>query len=152
MDGHYVGLNTSLYYTLTQEEIDLLERTIWLRRVGRFREALQIYEHDLLPVKDSPVIIIEHGSLYLELRKYGRLFRLVDERISAVAGDQATLDLPEWRLIALMRAVVSVRVTGVLEPAVAEVVRTQEWLRDVPVAGYTDVQVFASQCRQLAHR
>lgn len=137
----YVGLNTSLYNTLNAQQILYLERSIWLRRIGRHEEALEIYTKQLVDAEDIPVVIIEHAGIYLETRRYGRLYRFVDSHLTRKASSQETLDQPEWRLLAIMKAMVVVRHKGIVEPAIDEVKRMQQWLKDLPVTEYTDVQV-----------
>jgi hypothetical protein len=139
----YLGLLPSLYHTLNVEQIARLERSIWLRRVGRYQEALKIYENELAAVRHIPLIIIEHGGAYIEARKYGKLYRLVDGHLTRMAQDESALDLPEWRLLAIMKAMVIVRHKGTVEPAIIELRRMQQWLKDVPVSSYTDIQVKA---------
>ncbi|KAF2105079.1 hypothetical protein NA57DRAFT_71274 [Rhizodiscina lignyota] len=141
MPNDFVGLNTSLYSTLHGKQIEHLERSIWLRRVGRFNEALDIFRENLDEVKEVPVVLIEQANIYLECYSYGKLYRFLDKPLRDREGDEETLARPEWRLMALTRAMVVVRHRGTIEPAIEELERTQKWLKDFPVDSYTDVHV-----------
>lgn len=137
----YLGPSSSLYPSLSPESVLLLERAIWLKQIGRYQDALAIFQHDLRSDHHIPVVLIEWSSLYLEHGRYGEVYRLLETPLQDQAHDQNVLDQPEWRLLALQRALVETRHKGILEPAIAELERTKEWLWDLPVSEYSDIQV-----------
>ena len=51
------------------------------------------------------------------------------------------MEKPEFRLMTLTRAFAAYSRKGICEPAVAEIARAQEWLKDMNVTEYTDIQV-----------
>lgn len=137
----YLGLSSSLYPSLSAELVVLLERAIWLKQIGKYQDALAIYQRDLSSVHDVPVVLIEWSNLYLEHGRYGELYRLLEKPLQDQAHDQKVLDRPEWRLLTLQRVLVETRHKGVHEPAIAELERTKKWLWDLPVSEYSDIQV-----------
>lgn len=137
----YLGVCTSLYHSLSPESIVLLERALWLKKIGKYQDAVAIFQDDLSSVRDIPVVLIEWSNLYLEHGRYGELYRLLERPLQEQAQDQAVLDQPEWRLLALQRVLVETRHKGILEPAMAELERTKKWLWDLPVSDYSDIQV-----------
>ena len=140
---HYRSLVSSLYSSLDAEVIHLVERAIWLNKTGHYEEALAIFNEDLASshLKEIPAVLVEKSNLFLDRGKYGEVYRLLEGPLRDKNHDRDKLDRPEWRLLALNWVIVMTRHKGILEPALAELERTSLWLRDVPVAEYSDIQV-----------
>jgi tetratricopeptide (TPR) repeat protein len=137
----HLGLCASLYSSLSSQSVVLLERAIRLKKIGRYQDAVAIFQHNLNSVHDVPIVLIEWSNLYLEHGRYGEVYRLLEKPLQDQAQNQEVLDRPEWRLLALQRVLVETRHKGILEPAISELQRTKKWLWDLPVSEYSDIQV-----------
>ncbi|KAF1991487.1 hypothetical protein K402DRAFT_388885 [Aulographum hederae CBS 113979] len=133
----YLGPNTSLYNTISTDTVRLLEKAIALKRIGSYNEAQAIF-NELQPVHTTPVVLIEHADLLLEMGRWGKVCRLLDQPLKDL---EHISESAEYRLLYLMWAACCIRCRGNLKPAIKEVQRTKEWLWDVPIAEYTDIQV-----------
>ena len=142
----YVGLSTSLYNSLDKDYITLLERAIWFNTIGKYEEARDLFQQDLAPVKEVPVVLIEWSKLYLDHGRYGEAYRLLEKPLQDRKNQQDILDRPEWRAIALHFVLAMTRHKGILEPAIVELERTRKWLAEVAVSDYSDIQVRRPHC------
>lgn len=136
------GLYTSLYRSLSAEAIQDVERAIWFKMSGRADDGRAIFDHELKAYRNFPVVIIEHADLEFETGRWGAAWKILDTKLRELKEANVDLDLPEHRLMALMWAMLGTRHRGDLSSAIHEIERTQVWLRGVPVANYTDVQVW----------
>ncbi|KAK7961635.1 uncharacterized protein PG986_002460 [Apiospora aurea] len=136
----YRGIHASLYEALPTEATQHIEKAIWLKTIGRTNEARAIYQNELGSFIDVPVVIIERADLEHEASRWGEAWRILDKGLADVKESNQDLDRPEYRLMALTRAMLGTRHRGDLESSANEVARTQSWLRDVPIGDYTDVQ------------
>lgn len=137
----YRGVNTSLYKSLSTENIKLIEDAIWLKISGQNDNARAIFDNDLKPAATTPIVILERADLELEAGRWGVAWRILDSALKDLKDSGADLDLPEYRLMALTRVMLGVRHRGDLVSAAQEVERTSRWLCELPVEEYTDIQV-----------
>jgi hypothetical protein len=137
----YRGVNTSLYNSLSKDAIQWVELTIWLRMTGRMEAARRIFDDELYTIASTPIVIIERANLEHEAGKWGRAWHILNAAIEDLKQAKADLGLPEHRLMALMRAMFGVRHRGDLVSATAELERARQWLYNVQVDEYTDIQV-----------
>lgn len=137
----YCGIHTSLYHTLTDYAIQHLEKAIWLKIIGRTNEARAIYHNELSRFEHIPVVIVELADLVHETGRWGEAWRILDKALAGAEDSNQDLDSPEYRLIALTRAMLGTRYRGDIDSSAREVARTQRWLQDVPIGDYTDIQV-----------
>jgi hypothetical protein len=135
------GLHTSLYNSLPAEAIQDVERAIWFKMSGRVDDGRAIFNRELKAYRSFPVVIIERADLELEAGRWGAAWKILDSALRDLKEANADLDQPEHRLMALTWAMLGTRHRGDLASAALEIERTQDWLRNVPVADYTDVQV-----------
>ena len=142
--SEYRGLCTSLYSSLDAKSVLLVEQAIWLGKIGRYKDALSIFKLDLTTVRNVPVVLIEWSNLYLISGRYGELYRLLEKPLRDWKDNSAILDRPERRLLALQWVLVMTRHKGMLQPALVELQRTKEWLWDLAVSEYSDIQVRSS--------
>ncbi|OBT46348.1 hypothetical protein VE00_02777 [Pseudogymnoascus sp. WSF 3629] len=136
----YRGLYTSLYDSLSAEAVKDVERAIWFKMTGRPDKGRAIFDNDLMAFGNFPVVVIERADLEFETGRWGAAWRILDSKLRELKEANADLDLPEHRLMALTSAMLGARHRGDLASAACEIERTQHWLRDVPVADYTDIQ------------
>jgi predicted Zn-dependent protease len=141
----YHGLNTSLYGSLPVDAIRHLERAIWLKKSGQTSAARTMFVNEVRSHRNVPVVIIAHADLELEAGRWGRAWRILDSALEDLKkdGSGADPDLPEHRLMAMTRAMLGIRHRGYPDTAIRELERSRQWLWNVPVAEYTDVQVRA---------
>jgi hypothetical protein len=118
-----------------------LEDAIWLKLTGQSEAARAIFQDELKPFKNLPIISLEHADFELENGRWGRAWRILDSCLSTLKDNSANPGLPEHRLMALTRAMLGIRHRGDHATAAWEVERTRLWLQHVPVAEYTDIQV-----------
>jgi hypothetical protein len=139
----YYGLNTSLYRSMDTITIRHLEQAIVLTEQGAYAEAQYIFDNVLASHKLKPVIVLARADWALKQMKVGMLYRLLDEALGRASESlqDAALDMAEYRLMALLRAFGAIRHKGILGPALDEIRRAQDWLQDLPVSEYTDIQV-----------
>ncbi|KAK8064412.1 CHAT domain-containing protein [Apiospora phragmitis] len=126
----YRGIHTSLYYTLPADAIQHIEKAIWLKITGRTDEARALYQNELSRFRDIPVM--------------GEAWRILDKGLVDAKESNQDLDLPEYRLMALTRAMLGTRHRGEIVASADEVARTQSWLLNVPIEGYTDIQLYSA--------
>ncbi|KAK7999317.1 hypothetical protein PG990_011917 [Apiospora arundinis] len=138
--SNYRGIHTSLYQTLPADAVRHLERAIWLKLVGHTKEARAIYQNELGSFEKTPVVLIEGADLEHESGRWGEAWRILDRGLTHAKESCQDLDAPEYRLMALTRAMLGTRYRGDLASSADEVARTQLWLRDVPIEDYTDIQ------------
>ncbi|KAK8103437.1 NAD(P)-binding domain protein [Apiospora kogelbergensis] len=136
----YRGIHTSLYNTLPAVAACHLERAIWLKTLGHTKEARSIYHDELAPLDDTPVVVIERADLEQESGRWGEAWRILDRALTLAKESGNDLDKPEYRLMALTRAMLGTRHRGNIVSSADEVARTQCWLRGVPIKDYTDIQ------------
>ncbi|KAK8073072.1 hypothetical protein PG996_006420 [Apiospora saccharicola] len=136
----YRGIHTSLYHTLPADAIQHLERAIWLKIIGRTTEAREIYQNELRPFENTPVVIVELADLVHEAGRWGESWRILNKGLDHAEESDQDLDRPEYRLMALTLAMLGTRHRGDIESSAREVARTQRWLQSVPIADYTDIQ------------
>lgn len=137
----YTGVNSSLYPTLDAPSITFLERANTLTALGRYEEAEHIYGQDLYTQRLIPVVVLGRAELALKQYKVGLLYRTLDEALHHASERGLDLDQPAFRLMAISRAFAAFSHKGICEPAVEEIARGQEWLKNVDVTDYTDIHV-----------
>jgi hypothetical protein len=103
--------------------------------------ARAIFENELKPLENVPIVAIEHTDLEIDACRWGKGWRILDSALQHLKDAGANLDLPEHRLMASTRAMIGVRHRGDVDSSALEIERTKLWLQDVPVADYTDIQV-----------
>jgi hypothetical protein len=135
------GVNTSLYNGLSEDDVEWIEATIWLRMTGRIEEARRVFQHKLHHIANKPIIIIERANLEHEAGRWGEAWRILNAALEDLRKSKANLDLPEHRLIALMWAMFGVRHRGDIVSSAKELERARGWLCDERVADFTDIQV-----------
>jgi hypothetical protein len=138
---HYWGIHTSLYSSLPPEAVKQLERAIWLKISGLADEARAIFDNELSSLATVPVVAIEHADLELEAGKWGRAWRILNSKLAQLQDANGDLEAPEYRLMALTWAMLGTRHRGDVTSSAIEIERTQDWLAEVPIADYTDIQV-----------
>ncbi|KAH7031398.1 CHAT domain-containing protein [Microdochium trichocladiopsis] len=136
----YRGVYTSLYASLSPQAIQDIEQVIWCRLVGQFDVGRKILLNELDAFSASPVVIIEHGDLEIEAGRWGEAYRVLDAGLKTLEKLEQQSETAARRLIALTRAMVGIRHRGDAESAIIEIERTMQWLGDVPVAAYSDIQ------------
>ncbi|KAL2064053.1 hypothetical protein VTL71DRAFT_4547 [Oculimacula yallundae] len=139
-NSEYRGIHTSLYTSLPEDAVQLVEKAIWLKMIGRTDDARSIFVNDLGPFERIPVVTIEHAELELEAGKWGKAWRILDARLNDPEISGRDLEHPEYRLMSLTRAMLGTRHRGDLMSSTREIERTQVWLGNVPVSDYTDIQ------------
>ena len=137
----YLGVNSSLYTSLDINSVNCLEHASILTDRGHYAEAQRVYDQDLLPQRLVPAVILGRAELALKQYKMGVLFRTVDEALCCASRDGFDLDEPQYRLMSVIRAFAAFSHKGICEPAVVEITRAQEWLKDTSVTDYTDIHV-----------
>ena len=137
----YWGIHTSLYASLPSNAVQHLERAIWLKIAGRATEARATFETELEPFAAVPVVAIEHADFELEAGRWGRAWRILNVRLEEAQNTNEDLGTAEHRLMALTWAMLGTRHRGDVTSSAREIERTQDWLSEVPVAQYTDIQV-----------
>ena len=86
------------------------------------------------------------AELALRQLKYGLLFRILNEALIDTEKDDTDIDKAEFRLMYLLRGFAILSHKGIKEPPLEEISRAKEWLRDVSVTEYTDIQVSDLLC------
>lgn len=137
----YQGINTSLYPTLDVASIQYLERAVTLTDLGAYPEAQCLFSEELHSCRLTPVVVLARAELALGQLKYGYLFRILEEALIKAENDCLDVDRAEFRLMYLLRGFANLSHEGIMEPPLVEIYRAKEWLKDVPVAEYRDIQV-----------
>lgn len=130
-----------MYEFLDHERIILLEKAIWLGKLGLYDESLSIFENDFMEWMIVPVVVYEKVMVQWSQGKLGDAYTTLSSFLEDSSEDD--LNLPEYRLLALVLAFVEICHRGKIDRAVYEIDRTREWLQNISVASYTDIQVWA---------
>lgn len=133
------GSNTSLYSTLDALAVENLEQAIHLTNLGYYEKAISIFEHKLSEFRHTPVVVIERADLHFQRYQFGVTRGVLEDGLKY--SSDVDLDRPEYRLILLYLAAIRCYSKGDFRFAVREIDRTREWLADVAVEKYTDIQV-----------
>ena len=137
----YQGINTSLYHTLDAASIQHLEHAVVLTDLGAYSEAQCLFDKELRFCRLNPVVVLARAELVLRQLKYGLLFRILEEALVTAESDCLDIDRAEFRLMYLLRGFAILSHRGIKDPPLEEIHRAKEWLKNVPVAEYTDIQV-----------
>jgi hypothetical protein len=140
--SEYRGVNTSLYTSLPEYAVMHIEQVLLLKVTGQVFSARAIFAEQLRPFKNIPIVAIEHADLELEAGRWGAAWKILDSARDHFKNVGADFDLPEQRLIALTWVMLGVRHRGDLDSAIRELERTRQWLWELPVSEYTDIQVW----------
>ncbi|KAF8247121.1 hypothetical protein K440DRAFT_661607 [Wilcoxina mikolae CBS 423.85] len=139
----YFGVNTSLYSALDSEAIELLEKAIYFTRLCFYDEAQRIFEDKLAAFKHIPVVIIEWAELYLQQFRLHDVIGILENGLEAAQNRHIDTDFDssEYRLMRLLLGFCEISGKGRLERALQEIDRTADWLANLPVGEYSDIQV-----------
>jgi hypothetical protein len=137
----YFGVNTSLYHTLPPNLVAALERAIYATSIGDYATAHSIFMGELSNFANVPVVAIERAELALLQGRHKDICETLDQALAYLSSQQLNIDLPSCRLMSIFHALAAISCKGTLEPAKHEIRRVREWLADIPVNQYTDVQV-----------
>ena len=135
----YFSNVSSLYKSLDHESIQLLEKAIWLGQLGLYDMSLSIFEDQLSEKMTIHVVVYEKAIMYRSQGKVGAAHSTLLGFLEC--SNPNNFNLPEFRLLSLLLALIEVNHQGQIERAVREVNRTRIWLQDKAVADYTDVEV-----------
>ncbi|PQE27902.1 tetratricopeptide repeat protein [Rutstroemia sp. NJR-2017a BBW] len=138
--SEYRGVNTSLYTSLPEFAVSRIEQALLLKVTGQVFSARAIFTEELTALRNIPIVAIEHADLELEAGRWGAAWKILDSARDHFRNVGADFDLPEHRLIALTWAMLGVRHRGDLDSAIRELERTRQWLWELPISEYTDVQ------------
>jgi hypothetical protein len=109
--------------------------------IGQMDDARRIFDDELDGFAKTPIVIIERANLEHEAGRWGQAWRILDTGLDDLRRIRADLDLPEHRLMALMRAMFGIRHRGDIISATRELERARCWLCKVRAAEYSDIQV-----------
>lgn len=73
----YLGVNSSLYSRLDTRSIEHIENASRLTDYGRYAEAQQIYDNDLLSQRLFPAVVLGKAELALKQYKMGTCSRFL---------------------------------------------------------------------------
>lgn len=147
----YVGSLTSLYTTIPDSVVGVLERAILQTRLGLYAHAERIFKEELRDHHTLPVIAIHHAELYLQqfrFRKSYETLKLASDAFpvqeAAKSQDDKPVDLnvQAYDLMELFKALCNIKCRALWEPAYDEIKRTLERLGPIAVETYSDIQVF----------
>ncbi len=145
----YYGLNSSLYGCSEPSVIQALERAIRLTDLGEFQRSRCIFDGELFQHRNVPVVAIERAELALRQGRHKEIWETLEQALEDSHWKVGSpLDEGACRLMRIFRALAAINYKGTLEPAKEEIGKTREWLRDVPVDAYTDVQVYNAMLYQ----
>ena len=77
------GQYSDLYHTLEASEVDLLEKAIFARRLGRFEEAWVLHNHKLHQARLIPVLALEKANLASRLGLAGDQYAIFKEALNS---------------------------------------------------------------------
>lgn len=143
-DTRYEGIHTSLYQTLPETSIVDLERAIHLTELGLFADAHYIYDGPLAELKDTPVVAIEHADVFFRQGKFIQAAGVLRRALAAVEKGGWGFWRKKSGEMVLMRmflATVEYWSEGQLKPTLEAAKEMIQWLGNVEVAEYTDIQV-----------
>jgi hypothetical protein len=140
--SEYRGVNTSLYTSLPDLAVQHIEQALLLKVTGQVFSARAVFTRELKAFKNVPIVAIEHADLELEAGRWGAAWEILNSARDHFKKVRANLDLPEHRLIALTWVMLGVRHQGDLDSAAQELERTRQWLWELPISEYTDIQVW----------
>src|SRR3954464_9475711 len=140
--SEYRGVYTSLYTSLPDFAVRHIEQALLLKVTGQVSSARAIFTGELKAFRNIPIVAIEHADLELEAGRWGAAWKTLNSARDHFKRVRADFDLPEHRLIALTWVMLGIRHRGDLDSAARELERTRQWLWELPVSEYTDIQVW----------
>jgi hypothetical protein len=135
------GDYSDLYNTLLPHQVARVERAIHLKRIGRFRDASEIFDKLLPPAHELPVLALELSSLYQRQGLDGASSGLLKQTIAGHAIWEKHIHGNELVLLNILLAEAESRGCGKLREAVVQARITRVLLKDVHISSYTDVEV-----------
>jgi hypothetical protein len=111
------------------EDIEVLAH---LNRLGRFKEAIQLFEEKLQDHLDFFPVVAEYADLLLEQGSYGRLSEFLSERLNEQEdGSVAKFAPDEELLLKSLKALAEVYSKGALRPALSEALHALKYFEDL---------------------
>ena len=136
----HLGTHTSLYKALPSVLIPVLEDAILMTRLRLYKNAEDIFNHELSPYSHIPVVAIEHAELLLHQYKCVKILEVLG-RVPAPSLPDSEEGRDIQQLIALYRAIIRIQTEAVYEPALEELKRLRQAWAGKSVDEYTDIQV-----------
>ncbi|KAL6717720.1 hypothetical protein ACLMJK_005635 [Lecanora helva] len=116
----YWGSYHYLYGSLTADEAQSLENAIFARRLGRYREALEIWNEKLPLPHTVPVLAIEKAELECRLLRHKSRLDILEAFLASETGWRQVPTEEEMNLLKILAAGAKVEATGSLHPAFLE--------------------------------
>ena len=120
MDTLYWGSYHFMYEPLTPAEVLVLEQAIFARRLGRYKQARQLWNEKLPPSHTTPVLAIEKAELEARLLRHRTGLSILEECLASQAQWRQTPSEPEIKLLTILVAAARVQVHGSLHSALLE--------------------------------
>ena len=136
----YHGTHTSLYKSLPSVIIPVLENAILKTRLRLYKDAEEIFNHELSAYNHIPIVAIEHAELLLHQFKCLEVLKVLD-RVPEVLSADNEEDRDVQQLIVIFRGVMKIQTEAIYEPALEEVMKMKQEWASKSVDEYTDIQV-----------
>ena len=120
MDTIYWGSYHFMYGPLTPGEISVLEQAIFARRLGRYKQARQLWNEKLPHPHTAPVLAIEKAELETRLLRHQAGLDTLEQCLASQAQWRQTPSEPEIKLLTILVAAARVKVHGSLHSALLE--------------------------------
>jgi hypothetical protein len=137
----YWGDFSDLYTDLAPTQTAILERAIHLKRIGRFEDAYEIFNHFLPSAHTIPVLAIELSNLYQRQGLDFASSKLLRKTIDYRELWERNVNDNVLTLLNILVAEVETRGYGKLREALTQARTTRELLKDRDISSFSDVEV-----------
>ena len=146
-DRLYWGSYNYLYDSLTAEEIQLLEEAIFARRLGRYREALQIWDEKLPLPHTVPVLAIEKSELESRLMRHSVRLEILETFLACRAEWREVPSEQALNLVTIHAAGARLEARGSLHAALLEARAQKKCWQARPIEEMSLIEVRTSPLR-----
>ena len=122
-----------MYGPLTPGEILVLEQAIFARRLGRYKQARQLWNEKLPPSHTVPVLAIEKAELETRQLRHKTGLDILEECLASQAKWRQTPSEPEIKLLTILVAAAKVKVHGSLHSALLEARKMKSMWQGKPI-------------------
>ena len=139
--SYYVSLH-SLYSNLDERTISDLEKAILYSKVRAFKESALAFDAFQGSQTNLPVIVFERFLDYMNQWRLYDATRVLENGLAATEGRSADLERSGiYILFRIYLAQMDVFTKGNFTRARNAMLEVKEWLAEIPIEDYTDIQV-----------
>ena len=135
------GTYSHMYGSLTPEEIVILEEAIFARKLGRYRQARQLWDEKLPQSNTVPVLAIEKAELQSRLLRYSDSLDTLEQSLASQVHWRGLPSDEEVKLLTILAAAARIEAHGSLHSALLTARQMQTMFRSKPIRRWSLTEV-----------